>query len=129
MMKDPYKPTVEEIVAWAHEPGALCPVEDWDLIITNLDVAPLFLRLASDPDCPNRRFLLNCLYLLVGDAVRPGQVPPDLPRISGLLASAESSGDSSITRWVDRSCALLAQPEAFDYAAWCGGGLAFGDAP
>ncbi len=70
---DAVNPTDEEIERWAYIADADYPPEmsqDWDLCVTEPGRADLLERLASDPGCPNRKFFLSCLYLLVGDAVR-----------------------------------------------------------
>jgi hypothetical protein len=68
-MNDPWNPTDDEIIHWAYDAESLHE-QDWDLAITEISRASLFMRLAADASCPTRQFFLQCLYLLVGDAVR-----------------------------------------------------------
>lgn len=69
-MKDPYNPVENEIRAWAKNPEAVEPVQDWDLMLCNVDRLDLYLELASTDNCPQADYFLAALYLIVGDAVR-----------------------------------------------------------
>jgi hypothetical protein len=71
------------------------------------------------------RIFLWCLYLAVGDAVRTNFATAPLERVEAALEQAANSAhDPAIERWIADSRNLLANPETFDYDAWCGGGLA-----
>ncbi len=122
-MKDSINPTDEEIIEWAYHSDGMYQ-EDWDIIITSAEKGQMFLKLAADKDCPTRNFFLRCLYLLVGDTVRSKGIAHDLTIVSALLNEAQSIASPEVSRWVERSTKLMANPETFDYAAWCDGGLA-----
>lgn len=47
-MKDPYDPSIKEIREWAYDKHSIIPVQDWDLIITDLEKAPLFMALSIE---------------------------------------------------------------------------------
>jgi hypothetical protein len=73
--------------------------------------------------------MLNVLYILTGDAVRTGYGVYPRERLARLLVRAEETGDGVVQRWVERSRALMAAPDTFDYDLWCGGGYAYGPHP
>lgn len=123
-MRSPYDPLPEDLRAWAYTHGAIEPVQDWDLMITDAVRAPRFIEFAGDPKCPNGLFFLKCLYLLVGDAVRTQGLSCDLEVIRKLLASQQYNRNPDIQAWVQRSQKLIQSPERFQYDDWCGGRLA-----
>jgi len=120
---DGVNPTDEEIRRWAYS-GALEPMQDWDLIIGFAWHAETLIDLVGDSGCPSRRYLLGALALLVGDAVRTGYHTTSREELQRLLAIADSREDQWLSAWAARSRRLMESPSAFDYAAWCGGGLA-----
>lgn len=68
---DPFNPTYEEVLLWGQTDDDL-PEQDWDLfLIISLSFLE-FDKLISDVSIKEdaRRFLIGCLYTLVGDAVR-----------------------------------------------------------
>jgi hypothetical protein len=126
--KDPLNPTEHEIRAWASVPEAVEPLQDWDLILESDARDELYLELAS-AGIANRRYFLHILYLIVGDASRPileDDVRTKLAaRASRIVSAAAASNDPELTTLATRAAHLAAHPESFDYAAWCGGGLAY----
>lgn len=128
-MRDPVNPMHEEIRQWAYDPNAVDPLgQDWDLVISSPEYADLILSLASDDNCPNCDYFLNCLYILVGDAVRTGGRAMPFEDLEELFSQAEETGNSYLLRWVARSRKLLKHPESFDYHKWCTGGWALEEA-
>jgi hypothetical protein len=121
-MLNPYDPTDDELRQWAQS-EAFAPVEDFDLMIADLDRVPLLVELASSPA---RVFFLSCLYLVVGDAVRTSFQTATRSDVEAALthAAAIAEDDPAIRKWIADSRRLLASPEEFDYEAWCDGGLA-----
>lgn len=128
-MPDPYNPSAGFIRAWAADPGAMQPVEDWDLMLEGLPCEDLYLGLAADAACPNRAFFLAVLYLKVGNAVRTDFRTAPEPAIRALLGVRLPREHPSLGVWRQRSRHLLAHPETFEYDLWCAGGLARQDAP
>lgn len=124
---DPWNPTPDEIRAWAYTPGAGEPCKDWDLALSWSLHEKALLQIASDDSCPNRRYLLAVLYLVVGDAVRGGFCSRPRAVIEGLLAHAQEYDHADIRTWRARSFELLADPSRFDYDLWCAGVLARGE--
>ena len=127
-VRDPFDPTDDEIIAWAYGRDAVALVEDWDLVLATVGRAPLLVRLAADPKCPTRDHFLRCLYLLVGDQVRPA--PADAgawEQIERVLRLADAARNPRIARWVARARVLRAHPEQFDYRLWCDGGIVDAD--
>jgi hypothetical protein len=82
------------------------------------------LELAADDACPKRQDFLNCLYLLVGDAVMTEGVGTSYEEVEILLELATKEANPHITTWVKRSRHLLSHPDEFDYDLWCSGKLA-----
>jgi hypothetical protein len=108
------------MTAWAYAADAVAPVsQDWDIIATSPDLASLFLALAADRKCPQRRFFLGCLYLLAGDAVRTGFRTLPQQRLTELTTEAETIGEAWVRTWARRTRALIATPASFSYDAWC----------
>lgn len=118
---DPLDPTESELRRWA-DADALEPMQDWDLIIWDLDrLLDLYLELARTDACRSRRYFLHLLYGRVGDAVRGARVSTV---DTGLVRSAASSKDSALELFARRAAALIEDPSLFEYRAWCEGGLA-----
>jgi hypothetical protein len=122
-VRDPWNPTEAEVRAWAYQPHAMCE-EDWHLALPGNGYDELYLDLVADHACPNRGFFLEVLYLLVGDAVRTGYRREGREHVEELLERALATGHPDLALWAERSRALMARPEMFDYDPWCGGGLA-----
>ena len=125
MFADPVNPDLDEIRAWAYTPGALEPMQDWDLILEGGRHDRLYLELASDPHCPMASYFLHVLYLVVGDAIRTGYESRARDVIEDLLECGERAGPLALRRWAERARRLMAHPAEFSYAAWCGGDLAY----
>ncbi|MEU8945323.1 hypothetical protein [Streptomyces sp. NPDC048489] len=118
--EDVAHPKPKEMTAWAYSPEAQSPVsQDWDIIATRPAFGSLFLAFAADGQCPHRHFFLGCLYLLAGDAVRTRFQTMSEASLSGLTDEAMSTGEPWVRTWATRTRALLRDPEAFDYDAWC----------
>jgi hypothetical protein len=118
-VEDPLNPTAADIRQWAADPDALCPTEDWDLVITGVGFEDLFLELVEDRECPNADFFLHCLYLRVYDVVRIRGKTAELDR---LLRRAETSSEPALRRWARRSRALIADPRRAAKHIWWGFG-------
>lgn len=123
-MKDPWNATHTEIEAWARQPNADWPTEDWDLAVTRHDTMDLVFRLASDTSCPSRYFFLGSLYLFIGDAFRTQFRAYSQSDVDELLAKVSADSPAYITRWAERTRALLAGDGGYSYDQWCDGGLA-----
>lgn len=121
---NPWNPQPEEIRAWAYDPDALEPTQDFDLALSWSGHEKPYLDLASDPACPSRRYFLRVLYLMVGDAVRSGFGNVPEPVVRGFVERGSEYDHADIQKWQERSRALLASPERFDYELWCAGGYA-----
>lgn len=123
-MIDPWNPTPNEIRTWAYAPDAVEPCQDWDLALSWSLHEKVLLETASDEACPNRRYLLRVLYLIVGDAIRTDFHTRQRSIIEGLVARGDEYGHPDIRTWQQRSRELLASPALFNYDLWCGGGYA-----
>lgn len=121
---DPWNPQPEEIRAWAYDPNAEEPTQDFDLALSWSRHEKAYLDLASDPACPTRRYFLRVLYLIVGDAVRTGHRSVPEPVVRGFVERGGAYDHPDIRRWQERSRELMADPDRFDYQLWCAGGYA-----
>jgi membrane dipeptidase len=121
---DPYCPAAEEIRAWAANPDALEPVQDWDICVDWLNCPDLILSLATDASCPKQSYFLHILYFLVGSAVRSRFQSPRKLEIEILLDKGRGVDHPLVAEWLRKSEELLASPGLFDYELWCAGGLA-----
>ena len=115
-MRDPFDPTDAELREWAasDEPW---PFEDFDLMVADVEQAPLLLELTSSR---KRDFFVSCLYLVVGDAVRSSFNTASRADVEAALehAAATAAEDAVIRRWIEQSRKLLASPGDFDYETW-----------
>ncbi len=123
-MDDPWNPTPNEIREWAYTEGALEPCQDWDLALSWCGHERAFLEIAADDDCPGRLYILNVLYLMVGDAVRTGYRGTPRPVVEGFVERGTQYAHPDIQLWQERSRNLMANPDSFDYDLWCAGGMA-----
>lgn len=100
-------------------------MQDWDLVIWDVDDPEIFIELAVDPECPNRSYFLRCLYGRIGDEVRTRRF---VDRTWSLVERSVTSADPTVSTWASRSLALRSDPELFAYDDWCDGGLSRSDA-
>jgi hypothetical protein len=121
---DPWNPSASEIRAWAYAPDADEPCQDWDLSLSWAGHELDYLEFIADQDCPKREFFLHVIYFMVGDAVRNGfrSVPQAIVR--GFVERAANTDSVPLRVWYSRAQDLLRNPSEFEYASWCGGGLA-----
>ena len=110
------------ITKWAYQKTKLRSMPEWNDEITQIVNADLLFTLASDINCPQRATVLRCLYSLVGISVSK-HLEWDIIKIKFLLEKANSSSDSVILNWVNRSRVILKDLKKFDYIEWCQGGL------
>jgi hypothetical protein len=118
-MQDQSNPTAAEIRRWAADPESLCPMQDWDLVITGIGFKALFLDLLEETDCPKADFFLHCLYLWVYDTVR---VESKIVELEPLLRRGEASKEQSLRIWARRSRNLIANPRRAEKDLWWGFG-------
>ncbi|WP_223788796.1 hypothetical protein [Marinicella meishanensis] len=124
MVKDPVNPSRAELRQWAYDAEAMEPMQDFDLLVVLLGLNDLVLAFAADDQCPKQRYFLACAYLIVGDAVRTEYRSESRDYIDQFLADAGNTQHPKLLELVNRSAALIADPESFDYDDWCCGGLA-----
>ena len=116
------------ITKWAYQKSKLKSIPEWDELITTIENADLLLALVLDQNCPQRAFILKCLYSLVGTSASK-HVDVDIAKINVLLDKAKSSSDQVILNWVNRSRIILRDLKKFDYVEWCQGGFSEKDLP
>ena len=111
------------IKKWAYQKSNQEPLPNWNQLITTLENADLLLSLVADVNCPQRAYLLKCLYSLVGTSVSR-HAESDIAQIKVLLSKVASSEDQVILNWVSRSRVILRDLRKYDYVEWCNGGFA-----
>ena len=121
---NPWNPQPKEIRAWAYDPEAPWPVQDFHLALSWARHEKAYLDLASDEACPKRRFFLDVLYLIVGDAVRSEFAGMPEPVVRGFVERGEAYRHPDVRAWQARSRALMADPGLFNFEQWCAGGYA-----
>ncbi|MFF0825406.1 hypothetical protein ACFYU8_08790 [Brevibacillus sp. NPDC003359] len=126
-MKEPLNASLNEIQEWAYDKASLIPTQDWDLAITDLESAPLLLKLSIDPKVlvEKRLFFLACLYLLVGETIFTGGTEHNSEGVRLFVEDSSSISDQAIQKWVSRSRELFNNPDLFEYNRWCNGELIF----
>ncbi|MGN6334203.1 MAG: hypothetical protein ACTHOD_21525 [Motilibacteraceae bacterium] len=110
---DRVNPTHDEIRAWAYR-GGWEPMQDWDVIIAELDNLDVLLELVGDPDCPSRDYLVGALYCLAGHSEHSD------PVLVAAAVLAERSSDSWVSTWGRRVLEVVDHPERFNRDEWCG---------
>ncbi len=125
-MNDPWNATQEEIKEWAYDADAEVPDQSWHLLVGRLEYSDLLLELVSDENCPQRIYLLSCLYHMVGNyisaEIKPSEMLEDLLDV---LDKARKIDSAIIKTWVERSYHIIKNPKEFVYFDWCLGGYAF----
>jgi len=124
MFRDPWNPSIEEVLEWAYDPDAEDPCQDWDLALTWVGYQTDYIRLACDKNCPKKLFFLHMLYLMVGDPVRSNYRSVSKEALLEFVQKGRYTSDQDVQLWHDRSLELLNDPGKFNYIDWCGGGLA-----
>ena len=124
MFADPWNPSSTEVRAWAYSTDAVAPCQDWDLALSWAGHERDYLQFAADPNCPTQSFFLRVIYLMVGDAVRTGYRSISEAQVVGFVELAAGTRSKPLRLWRERALRLLKHPSEFEYAAWCGGGLA-----
>jgi hypothetical protein len=123
---NPVDPTPAELRSWAYHPDVVkvqSMPPDWDLLVASDRLVGTLLDLAMDVNCPARRFALHCLYIYAADAIRTRFRAHPRRRLRKLVEQAEHDGDDMLRTWAHNTRVLTAQPDLFDYADWCQGGL------
>jgi hypothetical protein len=128
MVKSLQNASFRSITKWAYQKSKHNFIPMWDETITTIENADLLLQLASDQQCPQRSFILKCLYTLVGTSVSK-HVPINITKINILLDKANSSSDTIIINWVNRSRLILKDLRKYDFVEWCQGGFSEKDLP
>lgn len=123
-----YNSSSVAITKWAYQKSKIKSVQEWDELITRMENADLLLTLAMDKNCPQRSFILRCLYSLTGSSASK-HVDVDIAKINILLDKAKSSSDIIILNWVNRSRVILRDLRKYDYIEWCQGGFSEKDLP
>ena len=117
MIKDPWNPKAEEIREWAYSDDRW-PEQDWDIGVCNGEHDPLLYKLASDLECPQRRFFLHTLYFMVGDAIHCGNIQRQ-KRLLKWIESLEPSPHQNLNEWKKEAILILNGEMEFDYDYWC----------
>lgn len=87
-----FDPTAEEIRQWAYDPDLLMYAQDEEAILSHRNNIPLFLELASDPNCPKRKLIIAIADDYVANA-RGGPYDRELMTETILVAAASTQED------------------------------------
>lgn len=116
-----FKPSERELRAWAAEPGAPEPVQDWDLVLA-WDMDPgrlrLFIELAADAGLPNAEYFLMALYTWVAHVARRDDFDSWRSQYDRWLDPAKGVRDPAVKRWRHRARLLFQGVERIDPDAW-----------
>ena len=107
----------EDILLWGQNSDPI-PEQDWDLVLVeNLTICELY-ELVIDPSITkcSRGFFLGCLHVQVGDAVRTKD--REVIKFINNFRYIPSPENEILARWLDRSKALIENPEDYDYSYW-----------
>lgn len=85
--------------------------------------ADVLISLIEDIQCPQRGFILNALYRIVGKTISQHS-KADIHLIETLLDIASANKTEIIVNWVKRSKTILKDLRKYDYTEWCEGGFA-----
>ncbi|MDO5658916.1 MAG: hypothetical protein Q4G36_11425 [Paracoccus sp. (in: a-proteobacteria)] len=118
-MREPWNASFDEIRAWAIR-DAGWPDQDWDIAISSLLTPQEFALLLTDPaiEAEMRHFLIRCLYIYTGDAVRTR----DQASITEIMRFIDASPltETALAQWAKDARHLIAHPETYRYAIWGG---------
>ncbi|WP_018349542.1 hypothetical protein [Longispora albida] len=123
---NPVDPSPAELRTWAYDPNSVALAglpPDWDLLVAQDSLIATLYDLAADQACPARRFALHCMYIYTADAVRTDFRAHPKRKLKKLIDRAGGLQDENLRIWAANAQALMSNPELFDYAEWCQGGL------
>lgn len=116
-------PSIEQIRTWAYSSSGW-PIHEWDLFLSWTGKMDLFIELATDHRCPQRRFFLHVLYYTVGTAFGVKRKDEARARIAAYADIGRGNGHGDIKTWVANVDALRRGRLAYRYEDWRGGALA-----
>jgi hypothetical protein len=122
MFHDAANPTEDELRAWALDPDAMWPTEDWDLILASThEYDELYIELAAG-GVPGGDTFLRCLYILVGESIGSGWRDRSRQHVEQLVTKGASSVDPSVKKWAEAARRALDRLETFNLKEWIHGG-------
>ena len=118
-----------QLRSWAYNPDQFISMgQDFELLVAGLHRADIILECASDNQCPRQLFFLNCVCLIVGEAVRSqakGSVFVAQEKdVLAFVTRAEKTGNVHLLKIGSRARDLIENPSTFEYDMWCGGEFA-----
>lgn len=122
MMKSSPVLTDSKIKKWAYRKSDQEQKIKLDKLETVVEHSDVLFSLVSDKDCPQRTYILHCLYSLVGKSVSQHSTS-DTGLVDSLLTKAEHYQDPVILNWVSRSRTIMKDMRKYDYVEWCEGGF------
>jgi len=114
------------IKKWAYQQPKRPPLLQLEELDTIVNHADLVLSLVSDSNCPQREYILNCLYLLVGNGVSRHE-EADIRKIHILLDKVTNAHGTVVLNWASRARMILRDLRKYDYVEWCKGGFVHKD--
>jgi hypothetical protein len=119
MIENAWEFSREELKAWAYGGSKDIPDQDWELAVASAGYDSLVLEIAEDINCPNRKFMLVCLYMMVGDLIHC-ELPPTREReLIKLATRGLASMEASVVVWATKSINIIKEPDGFEYEEWC----------
>ena len=110
----------EQLRDWAYHPELYCGTgQAFQLAAADIRFADVLRDCASDAACPNQVFLLRCLYLIAGNAIRSDFNGTSRMEIIRLTRQAEKRGAEPLLEFVWRTREVLDDTSGFDFDRWC----------
>ncbi len=119
MIEDPWNFTANELKSWAFSEEKTIPDQDWELSVANSGYDSLVLDLAQDESCPSNKFMLVCLYMMVGDFLHCELSEPRKKEIITLANKALESKISGVSQWGEKTLNIMKNTSSFVYDEWC----------
>ncbi len=119
MIENPWNFSSEELRAWAYSEVRTIPEQDWELAVASSGFDDLILEIAEDVNCPNRKFMLVCLYMMVGDLIHCELSPIRKDELIQLAGKGLTSKEVSVVTWASKAINIIKEPSSFKYEEWC----------
>lgn len=117
MITNPSNPSSDDIVTWAYSDEEE-PDQEWELFLIWKGDFELYLRLASDINCPKENFFLNLLYYWVWRCIKHISVDNNLGDYHFVFDAAKGNNMPYVKIWLKRSLELMTDHQAFTEEQW-----------
>jgi hypothetical protein len=120
-LRHPCNPAEDELRAWAYDPEAREPVQDWDLVLSwQVDRGFLSrcVAYAADPSCPKADFFLDVLFQWVETTARSEHFDVLRATLDGWLDVARGVTDRRVKDWRHQARLVFQGVEPFERERW-----------